>query len=295
MPGSAFGGPSPDPGGQYGQPQQPQYGQPAQPQFGQPQQPQPQYGQPAQPQFGQPQQPPQPQYGQPPQQFGGQPGFDPSGGQGYGQAPGGYGAAPAMPGGQPGYDPNAGGYGQAQPGYGQPGMGAPGMGAPGMGAPGMGAPGMGAQPGYGHPQAPAGGMGNMQVGIGGMSFQAPTIGGVNLGGGDFSKDALLAAVVQGNGFESPRKVGGAMFGLGFLFFIINTVLILAHFYYPYLYSIGAIFWWGGLWLLITGQPRKSVDGSKAPMWARAGLGVCMFIGLIVGILAIIVPWEPTGG
>jgi hypothetical protein len=73
------------------------------------------------------------------------------------------------------------------------------------------------------------------------------------------------------------------------------VLILAHFYYPYLYSIGAIFWWGGLWLLITGQPRKSADGSKAPMWARAGLGVCMFIGLIVGILAIIVPWEPTGG
>jgi hypothetical protein len=294
MPGSAFGGPSPDPGAQYGQPPQPQYGQPPQPQFGQP--PQPQYGQ-----------PPQPQYGQPPQpQYGAQPGYDPNAGQGYGQqapAPGGYGAAPAMPGGQPGYDPNAGGYGQAQPGYGQPGMGAPGMGAPGMGAPGMGAPGMGApgmgapgmgaQPGYGQP--PAGGMGNMQVGIGGMSFQAPTIGGVNLGGGDFSKDALLAAVVQGNGFESPRKVGGAMFGLGFLFFIINTVLILAHFYYPYLYSIGAIFWWGGLWLLITGQPRKSVDGSKAPMWARAGLGVCMFIGLIVGILAIIVPWEPTGG
>ena len=276
MPGSAFGGPSPDPGGQFGQAQQPQYGQPQQPQYGQPQQPQ--YGQPQQPQYGQP---PQPQYGQPQQpQFGGQPGFDPSGGQGYGQAPGAYGAAPAMPGGQPGYDPNAGGYGQAQPGYGQPGMGAPGMGA---------------QPGYGQPQAPAGGMGNMQVGIGGMSFQAPTIGGVNLGGSDFSKDALLAAVVQGNGFESPRKVGGAMFGLGFLFFIINTVLIVAHFYYPYLYSIGAIFWWGGLWLLITGQPRKSVDGSKAPMWARAGLGFCMFIGLIVGILAIIVPWEPTGG
>jgi hypothetical protein len=201
-----------------------------------------------------------------------------------------------MPGAQPGFDPNAGGYGQ-QPGFGQqPGM--PGA-QPGFGAqPGM--PGMpGAQPGFGappqQPGAPAGGQGNMQIGIGGVSFQAPTIGGVNLGGSDFSKDALMRAVVQGQGFESPRKVGGAMVGLGMLFAIVNSVLIFGlHMYYPYLYTIGAIFWWGGLWLVVTGQPKKNPDGSQAPMWARAGLGACLVIGLIVGVLMIIVPWEPTG-
>jgi hypothetical protein len=157
----------------------------------------------------------------------------------------------------------------------------------------------GAQPGFGappqQPGAPAGGQGNMQIGIGGVSFQAPTIGGVNLGGSDFSKDALMRAVVQGQGFESPRKVGGAMVGLGMLFAIVNSVLIFGlHMYYPYLYTIGAIFWWGGLWLVVTGQPKKNPDGSQAPMWARAGLGACLVIGLIVGVLMIIVPWEPTG-
>ncbi len=265
------------PGGAYGQP-----GAPQQPGFGG----QPDYGQPQQPQYGQPQ---QPQYGQPQQ-----PGFDPNAGQ-YGQQPGmqqpgfgaqpgmqqpGFGAQPGMPqqagfGGQPGFDPNAGQYGQ------QPGM--PG----GYGQPGMQQPGMpGGQPGYGAPP-PAGGQGNMQIGIGGVSFQAPTIGGVNLGGSDFSKDALMAAVVQGKGFESPRKVGGGMLGIGILLFILNSVLVFVlNIYFPYLYAIGAIFWWGGLWLLITGAPKRNPDGSPAPMWARAGLGVCLVIGLLVGIGSI---------
>jgi hypothetical protein len=308
MPGGAYGQPGapqqPGFGGQpdYGQPQQPQYGQPQQPQqpqYGQPQQPQ--YGQPQQPQYGQPQQPDygqpqQPQYGQPQQpQYGQpQPGFDPNAGQ-YGQQPGfgaqpgaqppGFGAPPGMPqqpgfGAQPGFDPNAGQYGQ------QPGM--PG----GYGQPGMPQPGMpGGQPGYGappqQPGAPVGGQGNMQVGIGGLSFQAPTIGGVNLGGSDFSKDALMAAVVQGKGFESPRKVGGGMLGIGILLFILNSVLVFVlNIYFPYLYAIGAIFWWGGLWLLITGAPKRNPDGSPAPMWARAGLGACLLIGLLVGIGSI---------
>jgi len=277
------------PGGAYGQP-----GQPQQPGFGG----QPgydpnagQYGQPQQPQYGQPQ---QPQYGQPPQQpgYGAQPGFDPNAGQ-YGQQqpmqqPGGYGQPPQQPGygAQPGFDPNAGQFGA-------PGMAPGGMpGAPGgYGQPGM-QPGMpGAQPGYGappqQPGGPVGGHGNMQIGIGGVSFQAPTIGGVNLGGSDFSKEALMAAVVQGKGFESPRKVGGAMFGLGFVLWIVNTVIVaVTNIYFPYLYAIGAIFWWGGLWLLITGSPKRNPDGSPAPMWARAGLGACLFIGLLSGIGAI---------
>ena len=89
--------------------------------------------------------------------------------------------------------------------------------------------------------------------------------------------------------------GGAMVGLGMLFAILNSILIFVlHLYYPYLYTIGAIFWWGGLWLVVTGQPKRSADGSPAPMWARAGLGACLVIGLIVGVLMIIIPWEPTG-
>ncbi len=281
MPGGAYGQPGQpqqpgyggqpgyDPNaGQYGQqPQQPQYGQPQQPQYGQPQQPQQGFGAP-QPggydpnagQYGQQpgMAPQQPQYGQPqqPQQGFGAPqpgGYDPNAGQ--------YGAAPGMaPGGMPGQQPG---------GYGQPGM----------------------QPGYGappqQPAGPAGGHGNMQVGIGGVSFQAPTIGGVNLGGSDFSKEALMAAVVQGKGFESPRKVGGAMFGLGFVLWIVNTIIVaVTNIYFPYLFAIGAIFWWGGLWLLITGAPKRNPDGSPAPMWARAGLGVCLFLGVLSGISAI---------
>ena len=132
----------------------------------------------------------------------------------------------------------------------------------------------------------------MQIGIGGVSFGAPVIGGVNLGGGDFSREALMTAVVQGKGFQSPRKVGGVMCGLGFAFAVLNFILMnIAHLYYPYLYSIGAIFWWGGLWLVVTGQPRAREDGTPAPMWSRIGLGACLAWGLIVGILMILVPWE----
>jgi hypothetical protein len=253
MPGGAYGQPGapqqPGFGGQpdYGQ-QQPQYGQPQQPQYGQPQPQQPQYGQPQQPDYGQQQQ--QPQYGQPQQpQYGQpqQPGFDPNAGQ-YGQQPG-------MPG----------GYGQ------QPGM-------------------PGGQPGYGappQPGAPVGGQGNMQIGIGGVSFQAPTIGGVNLGGSDFSKEALMAAVVQGKGFESPRKVGAIMIALAIVISILNVVItIAANIYFPYLYPLSGIFGWGGFWLLVTGQPKRTADGSPAPMWARAGLGACLVLGLLSGLSAI---------
>ena len=108
-----------------------------------------------------------------------------------------------------------------------------------------------------------------------------------MGGSDFSKEALMAAVVQGKGFESPRKIGAMMIGLAILFSVLNVVIVIAtNIYFPYLYAIGAIFGWGGLWLLVTGQPHRTADGSPAPMWARAGLGVCLFFGLLSGLSAI---------
>ena len=79
-------------------------------------------------------------------------------------------------------------------------------------------------------------------------------------------------------------LGGA---LGFVLWIVNTIIVaVTNIYFPYLFAIGAIFWWGGLWLLITGAPKRNPDGSPAPMWARAGLGVCLFLGLMSGISAI---------
>ena len=257
----------------YGQQPQPGYGQPQQPQ-----QPQAGYGQPPQPQAGYGQ--PQPGYGQPQQAA-------------YGPGPGAPGApqAPAQPFapqqpayGQPG-QPAPGGmpgpYGQ--PGYGQPGQAAPGMpgpyGMPGQGGPMM-APPMqgGAQQGVAHPK--------MGVGLG--------PGGVRLDyhGGDFSPHNLLSAVTSGRGFAKPRVMGAALFGLAMLFGIGNWVLIIAlHRFYPYLYSLASIFSWGGLWMIITGQPHQQPDGSPSPMWGRIGLGACLAIGLLIGVAMIILPWE----
>ena len=111
-------------------------------------------------------------------------------------------------------------------------------------------------------------------------------------GGDFSGDALKAAVIEGKGFQKPRLMGAIFMGLSIAFTLGNTVLVLVlSRYYPYLYSLGAIFGWGGLWLLVTGQPRAMADGSNAPMWGRIGLGACLVVGLLVGIAMIVLPFE----
>jgi hypothetical protein len=110
--------------------------------------------------------------------------------------------------------------------------------------------------------------------------------------GDYSPDRLYKAVVTGEGFGNPRMLGLMMIGVGILFTIINTVLVLVvHIYYPYLYGIAAPIWWGGLWLVITGQPKQTQDGSPAAMWTRAGLAVCLVIGILVGIAMIRLNWE----
>jgi hypothetical protein len=185
-----------------------------------------------------------PQYGQPPpQQAYGQPPAQP-----YGQAPAGYGQPqPQTP------------YGQPPAPYGQP-AGYPG--APAYGQPGM------------APQQQG-----MQVGIGG--FGPGGIPRINFSGGDFSPTKIVNVIVKGDGYESPRKMGALFIGAAMAFYVVNTVLIFAlHLYYPYFYSLGAIIWWAGWWLLIFGQPRKTADGTPSPMWGRIGLAVCLAFGLL---------------
>jgi hypothetical protein len=272
---------------QQGYPQQPQQGYPQQqPQQGYPQQ-QPQQGYPQQqaypqqpqqgypqqqPQQGYPQQQPQQQPQQPQQGYGQQPqqGYGQQPQQGYGQQPQqGYGQQPQQP--QQGYGQQPGapqGYGQQpqQPqGYGQQ-PGAPqGYGQPAAAPPQGGAPAMGLAMGPG----------------GGLR--------VNFAGGDFSRQALMNAVMTDKGFHKPRVMGAAFFGLGFAFGIVNAVLLFVlHYWFPYFSLLGAIFGWGGLWLLITGQPQGREDGSGgAPTWGRIGLGVCMGVGLLFGLLYVI--------
>ncbi len=214
-------------------------------------------------------------YGQPPPGYGAPP-------PGYGQPPPGYGA-PGAGGPPPGYG--------APPGYGPPGA------APGYGAPPPGAPGAPMAP-YGAPQPPATQPGQPPPqGIQGPSFG---IGGIGRGGmprikvgeGDFSPDKLWKAVATGQGYDSPRKMGIMMVGLAVALMVVNLVLMLVlHRYYPYFYSLGAVIWWGGLWMLITGQPRATPDKSPAPMWGRIGLAAFLVVGILVGIGMIFLNWE----
>ena len=185
-----------------------------------------------------------------------------------------------MPGAQPGM-----GQPGMQPGMGQPGMGQPGMGQPGMGQPGMGQPGMG-QPGMGQPgqEGATGPKMGFNVGSGGVRL--------NYQGGDFSVEAMKAAVFEGQGFAKPRFMGAAFLGLAVVFIAGNVALIkVLNRYYPYLYGLAAIFLVGGLWLAIIGQPAKSADGTPAPMWGRIGLGACLAVGLLLGIAMITLNWE----
>ena len=165
-----------------------------------------------------------------------------------------------------------------QPSYGQPGMppGQPSYGQPGMppGQPSYGQPGMPPQA-----QAPAVG-----IGVAGWSGGMPRI---NVGTGDFTAGAMIAAVTTGQGYESPRKVGAISFGISFLLGVLNIVILVAtNRYYPYLFIIAGPLGWGGLFLLITGEPQHRQDGSPAPSWARMGLGACLGIGLLLGIGSI---------
>ena len=124
----------------------------------------------------------------------------------------------------------------------------------------------------------------MGIGVTGWSGGMPRI---QVGTGDFTPAAMIAAVTTGKGFESPRKVGAVSFGIAFGLGLLNMVLIfILGRYYPYLFVLAGPLGWGGLFLLITGEPQHRPDGSPTPGWARIGLGACLGIGFLLGILAI---------
>ena len=206
------------------------------------------------------------------------------------QAP--YGAPPHQPYGQP---PAQQGFGAPPP---QQGFGAPpaqqGFGAPPMQQGGFGAPppqqGFGGPPPQGAPiqQAPPPGRGGAIGFTGQGAYGMPRI----KVGGDFAPDKLWRALATGQGYEKPRLMGLMMLGLSLAFTIGNSILIFGlHRYYPYLYGVGALFWWGGWWMVITGQPKLSADGTPCPLWARIGLGACLGIGALMGVAMCFFNWE----
>ena len=92
---------------------------------------------------------------------------------------------------------------------------------------------------------------------------------------------MFAAVVTGQGFDNPRKLGIMMLVAAVVFSIVNSILIfVVRISFPYFYALAAIFFWSGAWLAITGQPKANADGSPAPMWARIGLGVTLALGAL---------------
>ncbi len=115
---------------------------------------------------------------------------------------------------------------------------------------------------------------------------------VHYDGGAFSPSAIITAATTGKGFEKPRMFGLALLGIGVALTAGNWVLItVLNYYFPYLYSLGSIFGWTAMWLVVTGQPLANKDGSPAPTWGRYGLLACAGIGVLMGIAMVMVPWE----
>ncbi len=106
---------------------------------------------------------------------------------------------------------------------------------------------------------------------------------IKVGVGDYHPNKLISAVVKGQGYDNPRMFGLVMFGLSLGFTAFNFVLLLvAHIYFPYLLLLAGPLGWGGLFMILLGQPKTTPDGSPVPMWARIGLGASIGIGFLIG-------------
>ncbi len=108
--------------------------------------------------------------------------------------------------------------------------------------------------------------------------------------GGFSYSAISHALISGEGFDSPRKFGAMAAALGFVILIVSQILIsVVHIWFPYFYILAFPLFWGGIWMLILGQPHKQADGSKAPMWGRIVIGAVMVLGVLQGLAFAFVP------
>jgi hypothetical protein len=107
---------------------------------------------------------------------------------------------------------------------------------------------------------------------------------VSMGGGALHPRALYEAVATGRGFDKPRLMGLGFVGLSTLFFVVNLILMFAvRIYFPYFWGLVPLFGLAGWWMVITGQPKTTADGSPCPMWGRIGLAACLALGLLSGI------------
>lgn len=115
---------------------------------------------------------------------------------------------------------------------------------------------------------------------------------LHFSGGAFDPQNLLMAVTTGRGFDKPRTFGLGLLGLATVFTIGNWALVMVlNRFYPYFYSLAAIFGLAALWLVVTGQPRAQTNGDKAPAWGRYGLAACLVAGVLMGIAMVVMPWE----
>jgi hypothetical protein len=106
---------------------------------------------------------------------------------------------------------------------------------------------------------------------------------LKIGTGDYNPDKLWKVVSTGEGFANPRGFGAAMVGIAVLLAVANIALVVVlHRFYPYFYWLAGPLLWGGAWMLATGQPKETPDGSKSPTWARIGLAGCLVLGLAMG-------------
>jgi hypothetical protein len=107
-------------------------------------------------------------------------------------------------------------------------------------------------------------------------------------GGDFTPGALLATVTKGTGYHKPRLVGLGFIGVATLFAVINIVMIyVLDLIYIYSAALVPPFLFAGSWLVVTGQPRATSDGTPAPLWSRIGLGAFLAVGLALGLFYVI--------
>jgi hypothetical protein len=107
---------------------------------------------------------------------------------------------------------------------------------------------------------------------------------VNVGMGGFHPNAIARSLINGDGFPEPRKFGLMAAALGFGILVIESILIFAvHIWFPWFYIIAFPLFWGGVWMLILGQPKAQPDGSKAPMWGRVVVGGVMVLGILQGL------------
>ena len=102
---------------------------------------------------------------------------------------------------------------------------------------------------------------------------------------DLSPVSILAAVTTREGFGRPRLSGLVYVGLSAVCASLSVFfLVRGHLVYVIL-PLVPVYLLSGVWLIVFGQPEAVPRPKMPPWWARVGLGACLTIGVIAGVLA----------